>query len=364
VKNFILGYFKVQTNYQHFAHGETCAKIDIESLEGIGKNMITGKLNWDTLKRLLRENTGSIREEVLRGGAVGEDCAVVYLSDDHLVLSTDPVTAATENIGNIAFHININDIATTGAKPLGVMVTILAPKGARLEDIEAVMADISREAKAMDVMIIGGHTEVTDSVNRMIVSITALGLADKGANLIWTSGAMAGDKIIVTKALGLEGTSILVSDFRARAGAVLDEEELIEAEKYAMELSVLKEGRLMRNLATSMHDITEGGLLGALWEVKEASGNGFRVEYAKIPIRDLTRKLCSHFDLDPLRLISSGSMLITVTDGDEAMRILKENEVEACLIGEICEEGSIMVKDKENLNVEAPLRDEIYKLYD
>jgi hydrogenase expression/formation protein HypE len=131
-----------------------------------------------------------------------------------------------------------------------------------------------------------------------------------------------------------------------------------------MELSVLKEGRLMKNLATSMHDITEGGLLGALWEVKEASGNGFRVEYGKIPIRVLTRKLCRYFNLDPLRLISSGSMLITVTDGDEAMRILKENHVEAYLIGEICEEGSIMVKDGKNLNVEAPLRDEIYKLYD
>ncbi len=326
--------------------------------------MITGKLNWDVLKRLLSENRGAIRKEVEKGGVVGEDCAVVYLEDDYLVLSTDPVTAAAENIGKIAFHININDIATTGAKPLGIMVTILAPRGASLDDIEEVMKDISSEAKAMDVMIIGGHTEVTDSVNRMIVSVTALGLVDKGEKIIWTSGAKIGDKIIVTKALGLEGTSILVNDFEERSREVLSEEELLEAKSYAMELSVLKEGRLMKSLATSMHDITEGGVLGALWEIKEASGKGFRVDYSKLPVRNLTERLCNHFDLDPLRLISSGSMAITVTDEKEAMRILKENHVEAHVIGEICEEESILVQNGETIDVEAPLRDEIYKLYD
>ncbi|MGB4589821.1 MAG: AIR synthase family protein [Clostridiaceae bacterium] len=326
--------------------------------------MITGKLNWDVLKKLLSENRGSIRNEVKKGGAVGEDCAVVYLEDDYLVLSTDPVTAAAENIGKIAFHININDIATTGAKPLGIMVTILAPRGASIEDIEEVMKDISSEAKKMDVMIIGGHTEVTDSVNRMIVSITALGLVDKGEKIIWTSGAKPGDKIIITKALGLEGTSILVNDFEEESRAVLSEEELLEAKNYALELSVLKEGRLMKSLATSMHDITEGGVLGALWEIKEASGKGFKVDEGKLPVRELTERLCNHFGLDPLRLISSGSMAITVTDEKEAMRILKKNHVEAHVIGEITEEGSIMIKNGEVVDVEAPLRDEIYKLYD
>ena len=185
--------------------------------------MITGKLNWDILKKLLENNQGAIREEVVKGGAVGEDCAVVNLGHEKLVLSTDPVTAAAEDVGHIAFHININDVATTGAKPLGIMVTILAPKGSSLEDIEKVMSEISREAKKNDVMIIGGHTEVTDAVKRMIVSITAIGTMDPGDEVLWTGGAKSHDKIIVTKALGLEGTSILVSDFPDRAREVLDE---------------------------------------------------------------------------------------------------------------------------------------------
>lgn len=326
--------------------------------------MITGKLNWDILKKLLEDNQGAIRKEVIKGGAVGEDCAVISLGREKLVLSTDPVTAATEDVGHIAFHININDVATTGAKPLGIMVTILAPKESSLEDISKVMGEISREAKANDVMIIGGHTEVTDAVNRMIVSVTAIGTMDPGDDVVWTGGAKVHDKIIVTKALGLEGTSILVNDFQDKAREVLNEEEMERAKAFSHELSVLKEGRLLKNLASSMHDITEGGVLGALWEVKEAAGKGFQVDFDALPIRDITKKLCDHFGIDPLRLISSGSMLVTVRDADRALSILKDHQVEAHVIGEVTEEGSLLNIEGRLTHVDAPLRDEIYKLYD
>ena len=326
--------------------------------------MITGKLNWDVLKKLLARNQGAIRPEVEKGGAVGEDCAVVNLGEEKLILSTDPVTAAAEGAGHIAFHININDIATTGARPLGIMVTILAPKEASLIDIEKVMRDISREAKEHEVMILGGHTEVTDAVNRMIVSVTAIGTMDPGEDVIWTGGAKAGDKIIVTKALGLEGTSILVADFFEESREVLTAAEMKEASGFSKELSVLKEGRLLRNLASSMHDITEGGVLGALWEVKEASGKGFRVYEDRLPVRAVTRKLCEAFSLDPLKLISSGSMLLTVEKEEEALALMKKHGIEARVIGEVLEEGSILVKEGEEIHVEAPMRDEIYKLYD
>jgi len=341
-----------------------CAKMSIDLLREQVEEMITGKLNWDVLKKLLARNQGAIRPEVEKGGAVGEDCAVVNLGKEKLVLSTDPVTAAAEDAGHIAFHININDIATTGAKPLGIMVTILAPKEASLVDIEKVMRDISKEAKDNDVMILGGHTEVTDAVNRMIVSVTALGTMDHGEQVVWTGGAKVHDKLIVTKALGLEGTSILVSDFWERSREVLTDEEMEAARNFAKELSVLKEGRLMRKLASSMHDITEGGILGALWEVKEASGKGFKVDYEKLPVREVTKKLCDAFSLDPLKLISSGSMLMTVENAEEALSVLKKHNIEAHIIGEVLEEGSILVKGGEETYVEAPQRDEIYKLYD
>lgn len=326
--------------------------------------MNTGKLNWDVLKKLLHENQGAVRKEVEKGGSVGEDCAVLSLEAGRLILSTDPVTAASENIGHIAYHININDIATTGAKPLGIMVTILAPPSAEISDIETVMREISDEAKKHQVMILGGHTEVTDAVNRMVISVTALGTMSRSEKVTWTSGAKAGDKILVTKTLGLEGTSILVSDFKKQALEILTAEEFQEAKSYGHDLSVLPEGSLLGRIATSMHDITEGGVLGALWEVKEASGKGFRVFHELLPVTEVTKKLCARFSLDPLRLISSGSMLITVEDEKEALRLLAQEGIKAAVIGEITEEGASLVSGDVEHQVEAPLRDEIYKMYD
>lgn len=324
--------------------------------------MDTGKLNWDILQRLIKKNSGAERAEVLKSGSIGEDCAVLKMNDGLIVMSTDPVTAATSGLGNIALHININDIATTGAEPLGVLVTILAPKGSSFADIETVMKDISREARLMNVQVMGGHTEVTDAVNRMVVSLTAVGVVSED-ELITTSGATVGDSIIVTKSLCLEGTSIIAKDFPDRSREVLTEEELREAENYALELSVLKEGMLLKGLASSMHDITEGGVLGALWEMAQASGTGFVVREDIMPVRRVTKKLCESFGLDPLRLISSGSMLIAVKDADEAMRRLEGAKIAATVIGKVTEGRGILLAEEE-IEVIPPARDEIYRLYE
>jgi len=324
--------------------------------------METGKLNWDILQRLIKKNSGAERAEVLKSGSIGEDCAVLKMNDGLIVMSTDPVTAATNGLGNIALHININDIATTGAEPLGVLVTILAPKGSTFGDIETVMKDISREARLMNVQVMGGHTEVTDAVNRMVVSLTAVGVVSED-ELITTSGAKVGDSIIVTKSLCLEGTSIIAKDFPDRSREVLTEEELKEAENYALELSVLKEGMLLKGLASSMHDITEGGVLGALWEMAQASGTGFLVREDLMPVRRVTRKLCESFGLDPLRLISSGSMLIAVRDADEAVRRLSGAGIPATVIGSVTEGRGILLAEEE-IEVIPPARDEIYRLYE
>jgi len=324
--------------------------------------METGKLNWDILQRLIKKNSGAERAEVLKSGSIGEDCAVLKMNDGLIVMSTDPVTAATSGLGNIALHININDIATTGAEPLGVLVTILAPKGSSFGDIETVIKDISREARLMKLPVMGRQTEVTSAVNRMVVSLTAVGVVSE-EELITTSGAKVGDSIIVTKSLCLEGTSIIAKDFPDRSREVLTEEELREAENYAMELSVLKEGMLLKGLASSMHDITEGGVLGALWEMAQASGTGFSVREDMMPVRRVTRKLCESFGLDPLRLISSGSMLIAVKDADEALRRLEGAGIKATVIGRVTEGRGILLAEEE-IEVVPPARDEIYRLYE
>jgi len=324
--------------------------------------MKTGKLEWKDLKSIISENRGIKREEVRIRSGIGEDCSVVDFGENECVLSTDPITGAISNIGKLAVHINCNDVASSGVEPLGILVTILAPPSSSLEEIKNIMKEISEETKTLNVEILGGHTEVTDAVNKIIVSCTVIGKTESG-KAVATGGAKESDDIIVTKQLCLEGTSILVNDYYERAKEVLTEEEINEAKSYINYISVIKEGKISGDFGVnSMHDITEGGFLGALWEVSEGSGLGFRIYKDKLPITNITQKLCDLFKIDPLKFISSGSMLITCRNGQKLVEKLKENGIKAFLVGKIIKEGKILVENEKEIKIHSVERDELFKI--
>lgn len=324
--------------------------------------MKTGKLEWKDLKKIINENRGIKREEVRIRSGIGEDCSVVSFGENECVLSTDPITGAIKNIGKLAVNINCNDIASSGVEPLGLLVTILVPPSSTLEDIKNIMKEINEESKELNVEILGGHTEVTDAVNKIIVSCTVIGKTKSG-KAVSTGGAKENDDIIVTKQLCLEGTSILVNDYLERVTEILTDEEIREAKGYLRYISVIKEGKISGEFGVnSMHDITEGGLLGALWEVAEGSKVGFRIYKEKLPISNLTKKLCSLFSIDPLKFISSGSMLITCKDGQKLVEKLKQSGINASLVGKIIKEGKILVEDGKEIEVHSVERDELFKI--
>lgn len=324
--------------------------------------MRVGKLNWDELNYIISNHKGKEREEVHISNGIGEDCAVIDFGNSKCVISTDPITGADQNIGKLAVNINCNDIASCGVEPLGILVTILAPPKTELEDIYNLMQEIHEEAVKIGVQIIGGHTEITEAVNKIIVSCTALGRSDKNEP-ISTAGAKVGDSIIVTKNLCLEGTYILVNDKEDRCRKVLSDEEIAEAKSYVEMISVVKEGSIGGSCrVTSMHDITEGGVLGALWELATASGVGFRVEAEKMPLTEVSRKVCKEFNVDPLRLISSGSMMMTTDEPKRVIRELKEAGIKATKIGNITNSGG-WIKDGGNLiEVAPPEADELFNV--
>jgi len=324
--------------------------------------MEIGKLNWDDLKQIIDNNKSVVREDVRIRSGVGEDCSVINFGEYECIVSTDPITGADKNIGKLAVHINCNDIASCGVEPIGILVTILVPPTATLEDIKKIMSEIDKETKELNVEILGGHTEVTDAVNRIVVSCTAIG---KGkANIaVATSGAMIGDEIVVTKLLCMEGTSIIVNDHLDRVQDVLTNKEIQIAKDYVDSISVVKEGRIAgRFRVNSMHDITEGGVLGALWEVAQASDLGFKVHNDKMPISDITCKICEKLNIDPLKFISSGSMLITAPNGKGLVHELNSNGVPAAIIGKITSSRGILVVDGIEKDVLPPTRDELFSI--
>lgn len=325
--------------------------------------MKAGKLDWKDLKGIIDKNRSVERKDVRVRSGIGEDCSVINFGDKECVVSTDPITGADINSGKLAVHINCNDIASCGIEPVGILVTILLPEAASLEDINRLMGEISEEARKLNVEILGGHTEVTSAVNKIVISCTAIGKGDKG-KAVSTSGAKEKDDIVVTKCLCLEGTSIIVNDYEDKLSGLLTEEEISEAKDYINQISVVKEGVLAGEFGVnSMHDITEGGILGALWEIAEASGVGFRVYQDKLPITEVTEKICSHYLINPLRLISSGSMLITTPRGEELVHVLGNKGIRACVVGEITRGGyKLICHDEKEEKIDAPGRDELFIL--
>lgn len=325
--------------------------------------MQKGKISKKELEKIIDILKSNVRNDILQSAEVGKDCAIVDFGDEACVLSCDPITAAKENIGKLAVHVNCNDIATTGAEPVALLVIMLVPEFVEIETIQYIMKEMKEEAEKLNVQIIGGHTEVTSAVNSIVLCVTALGKIHK-KDIFNKYDIVPGFDIIVTKKLCIEGSYILINDFKSESEKVLDGIELSRVNGYINDISVVKDGLISKkNGAYYMHDITEGGVLGALCEMAMVLNSGFEVWYDKMPISNETKKLCKHFNLDPLRLISSGSMLVVAEDGDKVKTALSKQNIDSAIIGKIkMGEESIWV-DKVKNKVEYIEKDEIYKLF-
>lgn len=328
--------------------------------------MESGKVPNEVLNKLVLSKINAFRKDVILRPGIGEDCAAIDFGKYACVLSTDPITGATNNVGQLAVHISCNDIASCGVEPLGLMVTILCPVGTTEAELERVMEQICLTAAELNVEIIGGHTEVTPAVNRMVLSTTCIGKALKN-EIVSSTGAKAGDSIVITKSAGLEGTAIIANDFEHKLVGIISNDEINLAKSFIKSISVVKEGVLAGKFgATSMHDITEGGVLGAAWEVAEASGTGIIIYKDDIPVESVTKAICKALDLDVLRLISSGCMFITCKDGEGLVKLLESNNIKATLIGTVTKNRNerlvIGKKDGTIKAIEPPGPDELYKV--
>ena len=327
--------------------------------------MKIGKLSHEDLKKHVLDRLPEQGNTVTSGPAIGLDCAAMRFGDGQVVLSSDPITGAAADVGRLAVHISCNDIAACGIRPSALMIVIIAPVDATAEDIQLVIDQASATARKLNVSIIGGHTEVSAAVNRFIVTTTGIGFT-YGGHIIQSSGARAGDTLLMTKTAGLEGTAILAADLSEKLIDELTDQELRTARTLIDQISIVEEGTRGGNLsAHAMHDATEGGVLGACWEMAEASGLGCQIDPTKIPVHPVTKKICRALSLDPLRLIASGSLLIASDKPDDVIANLAEKEIRCTAIGTFTETpGKWLYIDGESVEMAAPDSDELYKVID
>jgi hydrogenase expression/formation protein HypE len=245
-------------------------------------------------------------------------------------------------------------------------MTILAPIGTTTEEINEVMVQANDEANKIGAEIIGGHTEVTSAVNKMVISVTAIGRSKKD-KLVNTNGAKVGDALLMTKYAALEGTGIICSDKADELKDVLTEDEIMQGARMLDEISVLNEGRIGGEAGvSSMHDVTEGGVYGALWEICQASGVGCEIELNNITVKEVTKKICEKYNISPYKLISSGSMLMTISKEKLSVleKMLEKESIMYSVLGHITSGDRICVIDEDNLkiNIDPPETDELYKV--
>ncbi len=329
-----------------------------------------GKLPPEILRKMIAR-TPKFDDRLVLGPGVGLDCGVVDMGDRYWVMKVDPITFVTEDIAWYAVNIAANDVATTGAKPVWMMLSALFPEGATDEALVSRVTDqLAASCAELGITLANAHTEITHGLDRPILTCSLVGEVAKN-RLIVPTGARAGDVILLTKGIPIEGTAILANEFAERLAGRLSGTEIAAAQAYARNpgIGVTRDARIAigAGRVTAMHDPTEGGLASALWELAEAAGRAIEVDLDAIPISELSRRILAVFELNPLNTIASGALLITADRADAAaiLGALRSAGIPAAEIGRVLDDGgpvSVRVAGR-GTELERPEADEIARIF-
>ncbi|MDD2378909.1 MULTISPECIES: AIR synthase-related protein [Aminobacterium] len=303
------------------------------------RKLPVGKLPPDILEQHILQFSGASRPDVLVGPGIGEDASLIRFPEGKLLaVSSDPIVGASKGAGTFLVHINANDIACKGGDPAYFIITLIIPVEQGLPFARMIMEEIHHACKKMGIAVIGGHTELTDRYKKPVVVGTMMG---QTSYLYRATDICAGDGVIMTKHVGLEGMSILAHDRPDLLKPHLSDAEIQSITSWISSISVLKEAAAVRDLARFMHDPTEGGLFGGLAEICRLSGLNLHLDMEAIPIHPLTRKVGKALGADIYHLISSGVLVVVVPEEkiETALKRLEEKQIPAALIGKIVEEG-------------------------
>ena len=323
--------------------------------------MRRGKISENVLKRSVLKKISTHRKEIINGAGVGTDCAVLSLEGYDIALCTTPVTAPLEDISSYAIPMALNNIAVTGAEPVGVMLSILLPDKTEEDELQRMIEQTQDLCGKCGVDIIGGHTEVVPDIEQPIMTVTGVGKLTS-AREDSLQGVKPGQDIVISKWIGLEGTVRLARERREELCIRYPTRMIDEAADYDKYLSVIPEAATaMKSGVCGMHDVSRGGVFGALWELAQRSGVGLEIDLKKIPVKQETIEICEFFELNPYELLSGGCLIMTAEDGEALVTVLKREHIPAIVVGRTTNGNDrVIYNEDEKRYLDRPKTDQIY----
>ncbi|MCU6743148.1 MULTISPECIES: AIR synthase-related protein [Suilimivivens] len=341
--------------------------------------MKTGKISESILKRSVLKYCKTKREEVVKGAAPGVDCAfftypdrqgrgtggqVPDCQDKVFCAATQTVSLPVIRAGCYAVYAAVNAVAAGGGIPFAMQMALTLPEGTEESELKRIMQLTEEAAGICKVQIAGGHTEVTGAVKYPVISVTAFGYRLEAAERVSRGLPAAGQAVVMTKWMGLEGTAVLAQEREAELLERYPFSITTAAKGFEKYLPVLPEAATaLKSGATAMHDMRNGGVFGGLYELAGRLGVGLSIDLKKIPVKQETIEICEFFDLNPYGLLSGGSLLIVAEDGDGMVKALQEAGIPAAVIGRTTDNNDKVLHNGEEIRFLEPARpDEIGKV--
>lgn len=341
--------------------------------------MKTGKISESILKRSVLKYCKTKREEVVKGAAPGVDCAfftypdgqgrgtggqVSGCQDKVFCAATQTVSLPVIRAGCYAVYAAVNAVAAGGGIPFAMQMALTLPEGTEESELKRIMQLTEEAAGICKVQIAGGHTEVTGAVKYPVISVTAFGYRLEAADRVSRGLPVAGQAVVMTKWMGLEGTAVLAQEKEAELLERYPFSITTAAKGFEKYLPVLPEAATaLKSGATAMHDMRNGGVFGGLYELAGRLGVGLSIDLKKIPVKQETIEICEFFDLNPYGLLSGGSLLIVAEDGDGMVKALQEAGIPAAVIGRTTDNNDKVLHNGEEIRFLEPARpDEIGKV--
>ena len=325
--------------------------------------MRQGKISENVLKRSVLKKIKTHRKEVVSGAGIGKDCAILAFGEEETVLSVTPVTAPVTELSSYAIPMALNNVAVAGAEPVGVMLSILLPEETEEAEFQQIMEQAEDVCHTWNVEILGGHTEVTPAVAKPIMTVTGVGKKE-AARAGFPQGIKANQDIVVSKWIGLEGTARLAKEHKEELCSKYPVRMIEEAAGYDKYLSVIPEAATaMKSGVCGMHDVSRGGIFGALWEMASGAGVGLEVDLKKLPIKQETVEICEFYELNPYELLSGGCLIMVTEDGNGLVAALAREEIPAVIVGRTTDSNDrILYNEDEKRYLDMPKTDQIYNV--